>query len=460
MNIQTDNSRILVVDDDKNILKVIKMRVEAAGFSVTAVEQAEAAIKAVSDTVFDLALVDLKLAGASGIELMENLHRINPEMQIIILTAYGTIDSAVQAMQKGAYSYLAKPFDYHDLLLQIEKSLENSRLLKEVNSLRNLVIGGNPDRHIICKSESMKAVFRQAVQAAQSNSSIYIEGESGTGKELIARLVHTASPRKDNPFVSINCAAIPENLLESELFGYTKGAFTGAADNKNGLLMHANGGTFFLDEISEMPLAMQVKLLRVIQEREFYPLGSRKISKVDIRIIATSNKDLKDEVQKGMFREDLFYRIHVIQIKLPPLRERKEDIPQLAKFFLKQYSEKANKAVKGFLPAAIQKLMFYDWPGNVRELKNEIERAVVMTTKDLITEDIVLPGQESEGKLLKPLKLAKEEFEKDYLERIIGLTSGNVSRAAELSGKYRADLYELLKKYELNPADFRKPAGE
>jgi two-component system response regulator GlrR len=460
MKKSVDNSKILVVDDDKNILKVIKLRVEAAGFAVTAVEQTDAAIKAATETVFDLALVDLKLASQSGIELMEKLHRINPEMPIIILTAFGTIDSAVQAMQKGAFSYLTKPFDYHDLLLQIDNSLENSRFMKNIKSFQSTEIDQDHHRNIICKSEKMKTVFRQAIQAAKSNSNIYIEGESGTGKELIARLVHTASPRKDKPFVVINCAAIPENLLESELFGYEKGAFTGAANNKQGLLTNANGGTFFLDEISEMPLAMQVKLLRVIQEREFYPLGSSKIVKVDVRIIATSNRDLKKEVEQGNFREDLFYRIHVIQIDLPPLRERNEDIPQLAKFFLKQFSEKASKAVKGFAPAAIQKLMLYDWPGNVRELKNEVERAVVMTNQDLITEDIVLPGQEAEGEILKPLKQAKEEFEKDYLERLIDLTSGNVSRAAELSGKYRADLYELLKKHELDPADYRKPAGQ
>ena len=460
MKKSVENSKILAVDDDKNILKVIKLRVEAAGFDVTVVEQADAAIKAATETVFDLALVDLKLASQCGIELMEKLHRINPEMPIIILTAFGTIDSAVQAMQKGAFSYLTKPFDYHDLLLQIDNSLENSRFMKNIKSLQGTEIDQGHHRNIICKSEKMKTVFRQAVQAAQSNSNIYIEGESGTGKELIARLVHTASPRKDKPFVVINCAAIPENLLESELFGYEKGAFTGAANNKQGLLTNANGGTFFLDEISEMPLAMQVKLLRVIQEREFYPLGSSKIVKVDVRIIATSNRDLKKEVEQGNFREDLFYRIHVIQIDLPPLRERNEDIPQLAKFFLNQFSEKASKAVKGFAPAAIQKLMLYDWPGNVRELKNEVERAVVMTTQDLITEDIVLPGQETEGEILKPLKQAKEEFERDYLERLIDLTSGNVSRAAELSGKYRADLYDLLKKHELDPADFRKPTGE
>jgi len=456
MNASVADTKILIVDDDKNILKVMKMRMEAEGFSVAAVEAPEAAIKTAAATVFDLALVDLKLGETSGVELMENLHRINPEMPIIILTAYGTIDSAVEAMQKGACTYLTKPFNHQDLLLQINDNLSKNRFLKKVKSLG--AIEADPKHHpqIVCQSEKMKAVLAQVVRAAQSQSNIYIEGESGTGKELIARLVHRASPRRKKPFVVINCAAIPENLLESELFGYEKGAFTGAADSRKGLLQHADGGTFFLDEISEMPLQMQAKLLRALQEREFYPLGSRKLVRVDVRVIASSNRNLKNEVEKGTFREDLFYRIHVVEVRLPPLRERKEDIPRLAKFFLKEFSNKAHKPVEGFSADALQKLMLYDWPGNVRELKNEVERALVMTTSDPITEDIVLPGRDVEGMGLKPFKQAKEEFERDYLERLIELTDGNVSRAAELSHKYRADLYELLKKYELNPADYRK----
>lgn len=456
MNKDIENIDILVVDDDKNLLKIIKLRIEAAGYSVTAVDQADAAIKAVTDKVFDLALVDLKLAESSGIALMENLHRINPEMPIIILTAFGTIDSAVEAMRKGAYSYITKPFDYCDLMVQINNSLEKTRLLKEVKRLRDIVADRDKYENVIGNSEIMREIFGQAVQAAKSDSSIYIEGESGTGKELIARMVHAASPRKDQPFVGINCAAIPDNLWESELFGYCKGAFTGALTNKEGFLTHANGGTFFFDEISEMPLQIQTKLLRVFQEREFYPLGSRKLTTVDTRLVATSNKDLKNEVEKGNFREDLFYRIHVINIKLPPLRERIEDIPILAKFFLKQFMEKTNKTIKGFSPDALQKMMLYTWPGNVRELKNEVECAVVMATTDIITEEGVLQTQELETDKLKPLKQAKADFEKGYLTGLMDLTGGNISKAAEISGKYRADLYELLKKYDLKPTDFRK----
>jgi two-component system response regulator GlrR len=451
-----NDNKILVVDDDKNILKVIKMRLEAEGFHVDAVEHVEKAVKMATQQVFDLALVDLKLVGKNGIEVMEDLHQINPEMPIIILTAYGTIKSAVEAMRKGAYSYLTKPFDYHELLLQINNSLEKSKLSKEVKRLRDLVKERYGFENVIGKSAKMKGVLEQVAQAAQTDSSIYIEGESGTGKELIARTLHVAGSRKDRPFVAINCAAIPETLLESELFGYEKGAFTGASTSKKGLFAQANGGSFFLDEISEMPISMQAKLLRVLQEQEYYPLGGRKTVKVDVRLITTSNRDLREAVNKGNFREDLFYRINVIVIKLPPLKERTEDIPLLAKFFLKKYAEKTQKSMSGFSPAAMQKLVLYHWPGNVRELENAVEGAVVMATQDMITEDIILQTQKLEVENLKPFKKAKEDFEKNYLVQLIGLSQGNMSKAAELSGKYRADLYDLLKKHDMKPADFRK----
>jgi two-component system, NtrC family, response regulator GlrR len=268
--------------------------------------------------------------------------------------------------------------------------------------------------------------------------------------------LHVASARKDGPLVAINCAAIPENLFESELFGHKKGAFTGAGQNKEGLLSQADGGTFFLDEISEMPLSMQAKLLRVLQEKEFYPLGGGAIRKVDARFIATSNRILEESVEKGEFREDLFYRIHVIVLKIPPLRERKEDIPLLAKFFFKKNMEKSEKRIKGFTPGALQKMMLYSWPGNVREIENAVEGAVAMTTQDIITEDLILKGRPFEDEGLKSFKSAKSDFEKLYLVQLMELTFGNISKASELSGKYRADLYDLLKRYNLDPADFRK----
>lgn len=449
--------RILVLDDDQNLLKVIMMRLEANGYRVATATGAATALEIAKEEGIDLALVDLKLAGENGIEVMEELHQIDPGMPIIILTAHGTIKSAVEAMKRGADSYLSKPFDYHDLLLQIKNGLEKSRLSKEVLRLRNMVEGRYGLKNVIGKTEKMKRVLARVRQAAESESSVYIEGESGTGKGLIAKALHFASPRKDGPFVVINCATIPENLLESELFGYEKGAFTGATRSKKGLFLQAHKGTIFLDEISEMPLFMQAKLLRVLEEKEFYPLGGEKPVKVDTKLIAASNKKMKEEVKKGLFREDLFYRIYVIPIELPALRERKGDIPLLAEHCLRKITKDNNKEIKGFSRGVLQKLMLYSWPGNVRELENTIECAVAMATQDVITEDLILPTQQTTDEdRLKPLGEAKKGFERNYVIQLMELTQGNISRAAKLAGKYRADFYDLLKKYNLNPEDFRK----
>jgi two-component system response regulator GlrR len=448
--------KILVVDDDNNILRVIKLRLEAEGYQVTTAGKAKVALELANDDVFDFALVDLKLNGTNGIQLMENLHQLNPEMPVIILTAYGTIESAVEAMRKGAYSYLTKPFNYDELLIQTKNCLEKTKLTKEIKSLKKVVKSRYGFDNIIGRSQKMEEVLEQVTKAADSDSTIIIEGESGTGKELIAKTLHLASPRADKQFVAINCAAIPETLFESELFGYEKGAFTGAVQNKEGLMFQAQGGTFFLDEISEMPLSMQVKLLRVMQEKEFFPVGGRSTIKMDIRFIATTNKNLKEEVKKGNFREDLFYRIHVIDIHLPPLRERQGDVPVLSHYFLDKLSKEMNKEITGFSAAAMQKLMLHSWPGNVRELQNTIESAVAMTTEDIISDDLILPALKAEVNNLKPLKDAKENFEKNYLLQLIELTEGNMAQAARLAGKYRADLYELLKKYDLKPSNFRK----
>ncbi|MBW2143459.1 MAG: sigma-54-dependent Fis family transcriptional regulator [Deltaproteobacteria bacterium] len=451
--------KILVVDDDQNVLKVIKMRLEAREYQVATATEAKQSVEMAKKDVFDLALVDLKLGDGDGIRLMEGLQQINPEMPIIIFTAYGTIENAVEAMRKGAYGYLTKPFDYNDLLVEIKDCIDKSRLSKEVKSLRDTVKDRHGFEHIIYKSEKMKNVLNQVAHAGGVDSNVHIQGESGTGKELIAKTLHVASSRKNGPFVAINCAAIPENLMESELFGYERGAFTGAARGKKGLLALAHKGSFFLDEISEMPLSMQAKLLRVLEKTEFYPLGAEKPIKVDTRIIVASNKNLEEEVKKGNFRKDLYYRIHVIPIKLPPLRERKEEIPDLARYFLEKMNKKMNKKINGFSPSVLQKLFLHSWPGNVRELENTIEYAVAMATQDIITEDMVLQSQDLDQKRLSTLKSAKENFEKNYLMQLIELTQGNVSQAAKLAGKYRADLYELLKKHDLNPADFRESRG-
>ena len=452
--------KILVVDDDPSILKVIKMRLEAEGYEITTSLQAETALDLAKDEIFDFALVDLRLNGKSGIDLMEHLHQIHPDMPIIILTAYGTIKSAVTAMKKGAYSYLTKPFEYEELLLQTKNCLERRRLTQEVKNLKNMVKERYGFQNIIAKSVAMEKVLEQVARAADSDSNVCIEGESGTGKELVAKSLHLASSRKDGPFVAINCAAIPETLMESELFGYQKGAFTDAYKNKQGLFFQANEGTFFLDEISEMSPAMQAKFLRVLQEKEFYPLGGGKTIKVDTRFIASSNKNIEEEVKKGHFREDLFYRIHVIVIQLPPLRNRKEDIILLADHFLNKYVRETQKDIVGFSPEAIQKLMLHEWPGNVRELENTVEGAVALSTQNIISDELILPTLSFEDTGLKPFKNAKENFEKNYLIQLIELTHGNVSQAAKLAGKYRADLYDLLKKHNIKPEDYRKKSTQ
>jgi two-component system response regulator GlrR len=452
-------SKVLVVDDDENILKLIKMRLEVEGYAVDTALSAEAALELARAETFDLALLDYKLADKNGIALMTDLFQLNPEMPVIILTAYGTIKGAVEAMKKGAYGYIAKPFDYDELLLQIRNCSEKSGLSKEVRRLRNLVGERFGFENIIGKSEVINKLLEQVAQAAQVDSFVYISGESGTGKELVAKSLHMASSRKSGPFVAVNCAAIPETLLESELFGYEKGAFTGATQSRKGLLAQADGGTFFLDEISEMPLTMQAKLLRVLSELVFYPLGSNRVVKVDTRIVAASNKNLEEEVKQGRFREDLFYRIHVIHIKVPPLRERKEDIPLLARHFFRKYANKMDKETIGFSQGALQKLMAYDWPGNVRELENCVESAVAMTDKKIISEDLVLQGKASSPSGPMAFKDAKTEFERQYLIHLMEITEGNVSQAAKLAGKYRADLYELLKKHDLDPEKFRGPSN-
>ncbi|MEW6600812.1 MAG: sigma-54 dependent transcriptional regulator, partial [Nitrospirota bacterium] len=291
---------------------------------------------------------------------------------------------------------------------------------------------------------------------ARTDSTVYIQGESGTGKELIARAIHLGSSRKEGPFVAINCAAIPENLLESELFGYEKGAFTGAVQSAKGLFTQAHNGTLFLDEIGDMPLTLQGKILRVLQDRQVNPLGCKKPIAVDVRVIVATHRDLQKEVEEKNFRQDLFYRIHVIPVKLPPLREKKEDIPLLVEHFLEKFRGRMNKKVKGITPMAMQKLMLHDWPGNVRELENTIEFAMAMTQSNVIGEDLILQTNMSSRDKLKPFKEAKSEFEKEYLLNLLRITQGNVSKASELSGKYRADFYQLLKKYDLKPEEYKK----
>jgi two-component system response regulator GlrR len=465
--------QILVVDDNPNLLELIRMRLESADYEVTATGDEVEAVRMLKEKLFDLCIVDLMLANGDGLALMDEFRGIHPDVPTIILTAHGSIESAVEAMRRGAYSYLTKPFEPSDLLLQIDRALENRKLNNEIKRLKDMLHERYDFANIIARSGKMRAVLDVVGRIAKLDSTVHIHGDSGTGKELIAKAIHLASNRKDKAFVALNCAALPESLLESELFGHEKGAFTGAVKSTRGLFTQAHGGTLFLDEIGDMPRSTQSKLLRVLQERQFYPVGSEVPLEVDVRIIVATNKDLEEQVRKGLFRDDLFYRIHVIPVYLPPLRERKDDIVPLLEHFLKKYSQHMKKEVKGLTPDALRKLMMHDWPGNVRELENTIEYAVAMTQSDTVTEDYILQGksvtperppspaqetgEERSGGGLRPLKDARDAFERDYLIQVLSMTEGNVSQAAKLAGKYRADFYDLLKKHDLNAHEFKKP---
>jgi two-component system response regulator GlrR len=447
---------LLIVDNDRNLLELMKMRLESSGYAVTTAPDEDEAKAAVVGRAFDLAILDLQLVRQDGISLMEELHRVVPGMPVIILTAHGSIENAVDAMNRGAFTYLTKPFDARELTLQVQRALESKRLASEIDRLKGLLTERYDFKNIVARSESMQTVLEAVSRIAKTDSTVFVRGESGTGKELIARAIHLASNRKDKPFVAINCAALPETLLESELFGHEKGSFTGAVRTSKGLFVQAQGGTMFLDEIGDMPLAIQAKVLRVLQERQFHPVGSEQSVDADVRVVVATNKNLEEHVKQGLFREDLYYRIHVIPITLPPLRNRREDIPVLVDHFLKKYRGQMDKKITGLTPPAMQRLMLHDWPGNVRELENTIEYAVAMTEQQVIGEDLILPAKGMPDEAIKPLKEARENFDKSYLIRLLELTRGNVSSAAALAGRYRADLYTLLKKYLINPSDFKK----
>ena len=445
--------RILVLDDDLGLLHLLRLRLTAMGFEVVPCATGEEALREARNEVFDLAITDLRLAAQCGLDVMDELLLIHPTLPVLILTAHGSIPNAVEAMQRGAFGYLTKPFDDNDLSVSIEKALTQQRMRREIQRLKVLVKELYGLENVIAVSGPMQALFQQVVQVADTNATICIAGETGSGKEVIARVIHCNSRRAREPFVAINCGAIPEALFESELFGHVKGAFTGAYETKPGLFQAAHGGTLFFDEIGEMPVSMQGKLLRALQEREVHPVGSAHPVKVNVRIIAATNKDLGELVKKGVFREDLYYRIQVVPLMVPPLRDRRADIPLLAQHFLKLNAERMNKDIQGFLPDAMQKLMLAPWRGNVRELENTIEKAVVMATEDMITVDRISYMEYTPEGRLKPLTEAKEEFERGYLKDVLGFTRGNISRAALIAGRYRADFYKLLKKYRLHPAD-------
>ena len=449
---------VLIVDDDPGHRTMLRTLLTGWGYTIFEADDGSTAIEKVHEQVFDLILMDIRMIKVSGLEALNQIKTFNPAMPIIIMTAYASVETAVEALKNGAYDYLTKPLDFDELRLAMERAVD-LRQLREENRLLRESLGTHFDRrNIIGRSKAMDKVLKTVAQVAPSEATVLITGESGTGKEMIAGAIHFNSSRKTGPFVKINCAAIMETLLESELFGHEKGAFTGAHRKKEGRIRQAHGGSLFLDEISEMSLAMQVKLLRVLQEREITRVGGEDVIKVDVRVIAATNKDLLQEISTGKFREDLFYRLNVVALNIPPLKERSEDIPLLAQHFLEIFSEKNRKKIKGFTPHAMDQLIKYDWPGNVRELMNAVERGVVLSRSEhLDVEELLLVIKDEKGEKESLSKdfitgdLPLEEVEKASILKTLDLSGGNKSEAARRLGITRRTLHKKLKKYGVMP---------
>ncbi len=456
---------VLVVDDDPSFADLLSMRLRGHGHRVRQATHLDGAMRLLEEAPVDVVLCDLCLGRESGLDLLPRAHGLYPHLPVIVLTAHGTIEGAVEAMRQGAVGFVTKDADDAALLAEIERAVKDGGLRERVAHLETLVGERLAFENIIGSAPPMRRVLEQVGRVAQTHSTVLITGESGTGKELIVRALHAHSPRAERPFVAVSCGALPETLLENELFGHVKGAFTGAAEQKIGLLSVANGGTLFLDEVGEIPLTTQVKLLRVIQEREFTPLGATQPLSVDIRLVSATNRNLKEEVRAGRFRSDLFYRLGVIPIHLPPLRERREDIPLLANHFVRTFNRMLGGKVSGIEPEAMRALVRYNWPGNVRELENVIERAMVMaegetvTTRDLLfdAEMASAAGGDAGGggaAAILSYKEAKAAFERDYLHNLLTTANGNVSEAARLSGRLRSDLYAMMKRHDIKRAQF------
>ena len=424
------------------------------GYDIVEADDGSTAIEKVQERPFDLILMDVRMLKVSGLEALERIKAFNPAIPVTIMTAYSSVETAIEALKKGAYDYLTKPLDFDKLRLTIERALEHTRL-KEENRLLKENLGKHFDmQNIIGRSPAMISLLETVAHVAPSEATVMITGESGTGKELIAGVIHHNSPRKNGPFVKLNCAAITETLLESELFGHEKGAFTGADRRKEGRFYQANQGSIFLDEVSEMPLTMQVKLLRVLQERELIRVGGEKVIPVDVRVIAATNKDLVDLKNRGLFREDLYYRLNVVNLEIPPLTKRRDDIPLLAQHFLEIFVDKNKKQIKGFTPKAMDQLIRYDWPGNVRELMNAVERAVVLARTDYLDDQdfsILQPLLQQSAQAPSDFddidNVPLEEVEKAAILRMLESVAGNKSEAARRLGITRKTLHKKLKQY-------------
>jgi DNA-binding NtrC family response regulator len=447
---------ILVVDDDKNICKMIEITLrKEKEYDIETATSGEACLKMLHEIIPDLILLDIQMPGIDGIETLKRIRDEDPRIPVVMMSAHGTIEKAVQSMKLGAYDFITKPFASDRLLVTVRNALTTSSLKQEIDSLRSELRNKFQFRNIIGQSGGMQEVFRALEKVVNSNVTVLIQGESGTGKELIARAIHYHSPTRSNkPFVAVNCSALPESLLESELFGHEKGAFTGATGRRIGKFEVANGGSVFLDEIGLMTQATQAKVLRVLQEREIERVGGNELVKVDVRVISATNKDLEEAIKNGEFREDLYYRIAVFPIKLPPLRERKEDIPLLAAHFLDKYAKQESKEIEGIAPDALELLMAYNWPGNVRELENAIERAVVLaTTREVTPKDLPNTvrsiGEKKIYESDNTLSSWIEKLEEEALRKALLENGGNISQTAKKLGIGRATIYRKAKKYGL-----------
>jgi len=440
--------RLLLVDDDSSLLRLLSIRLETEGFEVHVAQSAEEALQLLRNQPVEVVVTDLRMEGASGLELFEQIRHFHPGLPVIIMSAQGTIPEAVAATQMGVFEFLTKPIDKVALLTTIRAALQQSG-----STSTDLFEAWR--EHIVSRSPAMERILNQVRQVASSDISILITGESGTGKELLARAIHEAGNRSDGPMVAINCGALPEQLLESELFGHVKGAFTGAISDHGGLFRAANGGTLLLDEIGDMPPPLQVKLLRALQERRIRSIGATATDSIDVRIISATNRDLEKDMSEGLFREDLFYRLNVVNFHLPSLAERVEDIPLLANHFLRGTGAFQMGSVTSLAPGAMDVLINAPWPGNVRQLENVVQRTAALSTAPVIHEALVREALTVEDQYLPSLTQAREQFEHDYLVKVMRLTDGAVAAAANLAQRNRTDFYKLLKRHNIVPETFK-----
>ncbi|HEY3591781.1 MAG TPA: two-component system response regulator GlrR [Buttiauxella sp.] len=443
---QRKPARLLLVDDDPGLLKLLGMRLTSEGYTVTTAESGAEGLRLLAREKIDLVISDLRMDEMDGMALFAEIQKAQPGMPVIILTAHGSIPDAVAATQQGVFSFLTKPVDKDALYKAIDDALVHS-----------VIAGDDMWRDtIVTRSPIMQRLLDQARMVAQSDVSVLIHGQSGTGKEILAQAIHNASPRSKKAFIAINCGALPEQLLESELFGHSRGAFTGAVSSREGLFQAAEGGTLFLDEIGDMPIPLQVKLLRVLQERKVRPLGSNRDLDIDVRILSATHRDLPKAMERGEFREDLFYRLNVVSLKIPALQERAEDVPLLANHLLRQSADRHKPFVRSFSTDAMKRLMAASWPGNVRQLVNVIEQCVALTSAPVISEALVQQALEGENTALPTFVEARNQFELNYLRKLLQMTKGNVTQAARVAGRNRTEFYKLLSRHELDANDFKE----